>query len=297
MEKLHQKKEKTLRAAWLISLWAPLGTGVALYFGQTTVLLADFLRRNSELLGLFLAWLAYKRVLKGPDNRFNFGAEKLEDMASLTVGIIMTGSSLIISFSAIQSFFNPQIPGWLVPGLFIAGGGVLVNGWFWFRFRGLNKQETTPIFTAQGGLYRAKTLIDCVVLITLIGLTLGWEWSVYIDPVGSLIIALFLLFTGINTSRISFWQLLDRAPKQEVITEIKGALEKHCEIKKLKARSAGQKIFLEVELDFPGEKTLDNFGEKAFFVKEKLESKWPNLKVSILPVQDEPKKKFKDKNN
>ncbi len=289
MKELHRKKEKTLRAAWLISLWAPLGTGVALYFGQTTILFADFLRRNTELLGLFLAWLAYRRVMQGPDKRFHFGAEKMEDMASLLVGLIMTGSAIIITYSAIQSFISPDIPGWLLPGLLVAGGGVLVNGWFWVRFRGLNKEETTPIFTAQGGLYRAKTLIDFVVLITLILVGLGWGWSIYIDPLGSLVIACFLFFSGIKTSRQSVLQLLDRAPEDNRIPAMKTELEKLGEVKEFKVRSAGQKIYLEAGIEFPPDLTLPEIREKITQKIKEFQNCWPHVFLTIYPPTEDKK--------
>ncbi len=281
IKELHRKKERTLRAAWLISLWAPLGTGVALYFGQTTVLFADFLRRNTELIGLFLAWLAYRRVMQGPDDRFHFGAEKMEDMASLLVGVIMTGSAVIISYSAIQSFISPAIPGWLLPGFLVAGGGVLVNGWFWFRFRGLNKEETTPIFTAQGGLYQAKTFIDLVVLITLIFVGLGWDWSIYIDPLGSLVIAGFLLFAGIRTSRKSILQLLDRAPEDKKIPTMIIELEKLGEIREFKVRSAGQKIFLEAGIDFSPSLTFPEIQDKIAHKNKEFQNRWPQVVLTI----------------
>ncbi len=297
MKELHRKKEKTLRAAWLISLWAPLGTGVALYFGQTTVLLADFLRRNTELLGLFLAWLAYRRVMQGPDEKFHFGAEKMEDMVSLIVGIIMGGSATLISFSAVQSFISPEIPGWLLPGFVVAGGGVLVNGWFWFRFRGLNRAETTPIFTAQGGLYRAKALIDLVVLTTLILISLGWEWSVYVDPVGSLIIALFLFFSGFKIAWKSIFQLLDRSPGERFKVKIMEELNRLGKTKNIKARSAGNKIFVEAGIEFPQNQNLKKIQEEICLVKKEIKEKWPAVELTIYPAAATSKEESQNENN
>ncbi len=288
MEELHRKKEKTLRATWLISLWAPLGTGVALYFGQTTVLLADFLRRNTELLGLFLAWLAYRRVMKGPDQNYPYGAHKMEDMASLAVGIIMVVSGLIISYSAVPRFFSPDIPGWLVPGLVVSGCGMVVNGWFWFRFRSLNKKETTPIVTAHGGLYRAKTLIDTVVFVTLILTGLGLGWSVYIDPSGSMVIAIFLIYSGINISLKSGKNLLDRVPDEIPLQELKKDLEKFYPVKDLKARSASNRVIIEATLALPGDKTVARAEEEIREIKELFSRKWPRVDISIYPAENSP---------
>jgi chromatin segregation and condensation protein Rec8/ScpA/Scc1 (kleisin family) len=50
-------REKTLLTALLLSLPGPLVTGIAAITSHSTTQLADFMRRSSELVALFLAIL------------------------------------------------------------------------------------------------------------------------------------------------------------------------------------------------------------------------------------------------
>jgi divalent metal cation (Fe/Co/Zn/Cd) transporter len=61
-----RSREKTLRVAWILSAWAPLASGAAFWTGGTAVLLADFLRRTSEFIGVFVSWVVVRRNLTDP---------------------------------------------------------------------------------------------------------------------------------------------------------------------------------------------------------------------------------------
>lgn len=200
---LAREKERTLRAAWIISLWAPLGAGAAFLLGRSTTQMADLLRRSSELLALFLAWLTYRKVARGRAEDQDYGHRKLESLSSLFLAAVMLFSFAVVFYNAILRFRAPGLVGWVVPGILVATGGALVNGWFWSRNRRLARLESSPVFEGQWRLYRAKTVMDLAVIVTLgAGMLLRpYPWSVYIDPAGSVFVAVFLL---VSSSRIAF---------------------------------------------------------------------------------------------
>ena len=61
---IYYKKEKTLRAAWMISLLGPFVTTYAFLVSQSATIFADLLRRNTELLSLLFSWFIFKKVNK-----------------------------------------------------------------------------------------------------------------------------------------------------------------------------------------------------------------------------------------
>ncbi len=195
------QEERTLLAAWLISLWAPVASGVAFVMGRTNVQLADLLRRSSELLALFLAWLVYRKISRSNLHATYLNGKeisegrRLESLSSLFVGIIMIISVLVIVWSAVKHIISPVELGVIWPGFLVALGGVVVNAYFWLKFLRLNSKEPSPIFDTQWRLYRAKTVMDLTLIITLTGsrIFVGKVWSVYLDPAGSLIVAVFML--------------------------------------------------------------------------------------------------------
>lgn len=195
----NQKRERTLLLSCLLSGWAPFVTGYAALLGQSILLFGDFLRRTSELVGLILAWYTTRKINQC---RITDSSQilKREQLSSLIVALIMLLSAIVVGFSSIHRFMDPQETSNIVLGLFVAISGTLVNGWFFLRYAKLNKLHSGPILKSQINLYRAKTILDIgVALILILTKTLPSPYSQYIDPLGSLGLAILLLVSGIKT--------------------------------------------------------------------------------------------------
>ncbi len=289
-KELYRRKERTLRAAWLISLWAPLGTGVAMVLGRSTVLFADFLRRSSELLALFLAWLVIRKVSQGKNARFNYGYGKLENLSSLIVATVMVFSFVIIAFSAAGRILDPRPLAILWPGILVASGGLIVNSWFWRRTSALNREESTPVFEAHWRLYRAKSIIDLAVLITLgmSALLRDYNWSVYIDPAGSLIIAVFLLGSAYRITRASVLEILDRSLNEKIEPLLKKELslysDRYTSLQDIRSRKSGGTLLVEIFLEFRENTTAKEMVMIREEIRKSLEEKYPICQVNIIAV-------------
>ena len=204
MEKTDKKesvrKEKLLRAAWMVSFLAPLSTFIAYYLGETPVLLAIFLRRTNEFMALFLAWVIYIKSCQAEVSGQSEESDKLEFLSGMIMGVVMIISGLIILYSAINQLINQEPPGWLIPGIFISVAGMFVNGFFWYKNYNLNKSSYSLIMDNQWKFYRAKTLMDIVVLISLVitFYDLLGERSWLSDPIGAIIVVGFIWFSAVQ---------------------------------------------------------------------------------------------------
>ena len=91
--------------------------------------------------------------------------------------------------------------GKVIPGLAIALLGVIANTIFWRKYTKLNKQEPNAILAVQARLYRAKSLVDSCVTVALLSVVLlpSSPLSYYLDLIGSVIVALYLIWCGIQT--------------------------------------------------------------------------------------------------
>lgn len=208
-DRLSREKDRTLLMAWLLSLWAPIASGVAVAIGRSAVQVADLLRRTSELIALIAAWAVNRKVSRA-SSMGAAEAARLESMSGLLVAAIMVMSFAFILWNAVSRIVDPRPTGTIVPGMLIASGGAIVNGYFWHKSRRLSSSGPSPIFETQWRLYRAKTSMDLSVIVTL-SLTrlLGPKpWSGYIDPGGSILVASFLLGSALKIGSISVRGLL-----------------------------------------------------------------------------------------
>ena len=195
-----QKKSGTKTLLWSVIMSAPgpLIIGLGLFVGRSSTQIADFVRRSSELLAIIMAYVVYKITTK--DGVCDTAKkEKLEKFSNLFVGAMMClGGSLMLMLAFVS---ENEDKGNVIPGLAIALLGVIANTIFWHKYTKLNKQEPNAILAVQARLYRAKSLVDTCVTIALLSIALFPESpaSYYLDFVGSVIVALYLIWCGIQT--------------------------------------------------------------------------------------------------
>lgn len=189
---------KTLFMSVVMSAPGPLIIGLGLLVGRSSTQIADFVRRSAELLGIIMAYIVYKITTKdGVCDTVR--KEKLERFSNLFVGAMMClGGSLMLLLAFLSD--NAE-KGNVIPGLVIALLGVVANTLFWRKYTKLNKAEPNAILAVQARLYRAKSLVDGCVTIALLSVFLfpTSQISYYLDFVGSVIVALYLIWCGIQT--------------------------------------------------------------------------------------------------
>lgn len=189
---------RTLLWSVIMSSPGPLVVGLGLMAGRSSTQIADFVRRSSELLAIIMAFVTYKITTKdGQEDLVK--KQKIERFSNLFVGAMMClggAIMLILAFAA-----ENEDKGNVIPGLSIAVMGVIANTIFWRKYTKLNKTEPNPILAVQARLYRAKSLVDGCVTIALLSVAIAPEsvFSYYLDMIGSVIVAGYLIFCGIQT--------------------------------------------------------------------------------------------------
>jgi len=191
---------RTLLWSVIMSAPGPLVVGLGLLAGRSSTQLADFVRRSSELLAIIMAFVTYKLTTKEGETDA-VKKEKLERISNLFVGAMMCiGGSIMLVLAFVA---GNEEKGNVIPGLAIAVLGVIANTIFWRKYSRLNKAEPNPILAVQARLYRAKSLVDGCVTLALLSVVLapGSRFSYYFDLVGSVIVAAYLVFCGVQTIR------------------------------------------------------------------------------------------------
>ena len=189
---------RTLLWSVLMSSPGPLVVGLGLLSGRSSTQIADFVRRSAELLAIIMSFIVFKLTTK--DEVCNEEKKhKLERISNVFVGAMMCIGGI---FMILLAFMNDNADkGNVIPGLAIAIMGVIANSIFWRKYTHLNKIEPNVILMVQSRLYRAKTLVDGCVTIALLSVVVApaTQISFYLDFIGSLIVAVYLVWCGIRT--------------------------------------------------------------------------------------------------
>ena len=205
---------KTLLWSVIMSSPGPLVVGLGLLSGRSSTQIADFVRRSSELLAIIMSFVIYKITTKD-GSCDEEKKEKLERISNTFVGTMMCiGGSFMIWLTLMSETTDK---GNVIPGLVIALLGVVANTIFWRKYTRLNKAEPNAILAVQARLYRAKSVVDTCVTIALLAVVIApaSPVSVWLDFIGSIIVAVYLIWCGIRT----IWEALKGKTKTGFLQE------------------------------------------------------------------------------
>lgn len=198
---------RTLLMSVLMSSPGPIVVGLGLLMGKSATQLADFLRRSAELLAIIVSFVIY--TVTNREKQCNEQKKlRLERSSNLFVGGMMCVSGTVMLFIAL--FSENTEKGNVIPGLVIALLGVVANTLFWLKYSKLSRQTHNAILEVQSRLYRAKSLVDGCVTIALgtVAIFPNSDAAYYLDMIGSVIVALYLIWCGAKTIKESFPETL-----------------------------------------------------------------------------------------
>ena len=195
-----KSSKNTLLMSVVMSAPGPLIIGLGLLVGQSSTQIADFVRRSAELMGIIMAYVVY--LITTRDGVCDTERkERLERLSNIFVGAMMClGGSLMLMLAFTSDNTDK---GNVIPGLVIALLGVVANTLFWRKYSKLNKAEPNAIIAVQARRYRAKSLVDSCVSVALLSVALfpTSQVSFYLDFIGSVIVAVYLVWCGVKTIR------------------------------------------------------------------------------------------------
>ncbi len=189
---------KTLLWSVIMSSPGPLVVGLGLLAGRSSTQIADFVRRSAELLAIVMSFVIY-RITTRDEVCDEKKKQKLERWSNVFVGSMMCVGGTFMILLALMNDSGDK--GNVIPGLAIAVLGVIANSVFWRKYTRLNKAEPNTILKVQARLYRAKTLVDGCVTTALLSVVAAPASSIsyLLDFIGSLIVAVYLIWCGIRT--------------------------------------------------------------------------------------------------
>jgi cation diffusion facilitator family transporter len=258
---LSTDRSSLTRFAWL-SIAAALTTilmkSVAFLLTGSVSLLSDAVESVVNLLGALMALGMLTIAARPPDNQHTFGHSKAEYFASLVEGILILGAAAAISITAIDRFIHPRPLEQMGFGLVVSTGASVVNF------------VVARILMRAGKKYNSITLeADSQHLMTDVWTSVGvigglvvvsaTNWLL-LDPLMALLVAINIVWTGVNLVRRSVDGLMDIAlpeAEQKIIEEVMSKYhEKNVEFHALRTRQAASRRFLSVHVLVPGDWTV-----------------------------------------
>ncbi|MDD5678015.1 MAG: cation diffusion facilitator family transporter [Kiritimatiellae bacterium] len=289
---IHHDKEKSVFISLVTDFLLFIPDVVAALMANSITLWADVLKCGNELLATFLSWLALRMVRRSRKVRFDYGLGKLENITGVIVAGAMFISLFIVLHSAFERLRHPMDmhPGGVWLAIFLMTVGVIANTTLWIKNYQVGRQQFSPIIEAQWRMFRTKAFSDLIVLLALIlSMTLRTQtWAIYIDPAASLFIGGFILHSIWGMLSNSFYDLLDRTLDESlqlvIVKELTTYFDHYKEIHGIRSRRSGSHIYVDLMLEFEGDKKMAEVQEIINRMETALERSIPGCHVLIAPT-------------
>ncbi len=202
-----QGRKRRLRWALAVTLTLLLLEVVGGLLSRSLALLADAAHMFADIAALILAYAAMSLADRAPTGRHTFGLYRAEILAAFVNAQVLLLVSIYIGYEAFRRFGSPvEVRTGLmfsVAAVALVGNGISM----WFLSRG---RESNLNLRAAYLEVLTDLLGSLAVLATALAIPItGWMW---LDPVVSLAVALFILPRAISLLKQSAHILLEGAP-------------------------------------------------------------------------------------
>lgn len=284
-------KERVIFKSLIIDtfFWFP-SLILALLSGSVT-LYTDVVKKGNEILSTFFSWLALKKMVEGGSNAYDYGMGKFENITGIVTGVVMFLSLVLVFGLTVFKLLNPGLlhEGSTILAIIVMLIGVCVSTVLWREKVHIARMEDSPVMEAQITLFKTKAATDLVVLIALILAMLleHYSWAGYIDPLASFIVIGSFLISGYRTISTSLPDLLDKTIEEElqlvVVRSLADFFDEYEAFHGVRSRKSGNFVYIELFLEFDGEKKCREIQSAIDRIKESLEKEIPRSSVTIMP--------------
>ena len=237
---------------------------------------------------------AMSQVMRENAYNFPYGAGKLENFSAFLCGVLYVPSGLYVLFDSIERLIHAPEVGYLL-GL-IPVSITFLSGAVLFVFASRLRHRTnnpSPLLISYRADYLIGMLTDGGVLIAFalgsVVVGLGQPgMGDRIDPAVALVMALYMLWVGVTLVRHNFRALMDLPLSEAEQLTIMKALAHHYTdydvIGTVYSRLSGNSRFVEIELGFNGDRTLEHVHTLSRHMEQDLAAEVPGLHFHIMPV-------------
>lgn len=215
--------EGNIKVAFFLNLTFSIVELVGGLFTNSVAILSDALHDFGDSLTLGISWYFARIAKRKETSEYSYGFKRFSVMGALINGIVLVTGSVFILMEAIPRLFEPENPRTLEM-IYFAIVGVIVNG------------------VAAARLKKGSTINEKSVYLHLLEDVLGWVavligavvmhfiYLPIIDPILSLLIALFILSNIYKNLKESFRIILQGTPSNIDISKVHQTFSSYPEI-------------------------------------------------------------------
>ncbi|RXI36169.1 cation-efflux pump [Arcobacter aquimarinus] len=284
------------KATVVSSSVAAVLTLIKLVIGIASGSVAVLASAIDSILDMFVSifnYFAISNSEKPADKTFNYGRGKIEALASVIEGTIITISGLYLLYEAVNKAINGEVSKYLDISIYVMIISLVITISLVAYLNNIAKKTNSMVIKADALHYKTDVFSNLAVLSSLLLVSFtGYE---IIDVFVGGGIALYIIYSAYELIRDGVLVLLDRAVDEEIVSKIKEIIKDNKRVNTyhlLKTREAGHQTFVEVHLVFDCIITLMEAHKASDSIENKIK-KLDNKRDWIINIHMDPYDDFK----
>ena len=286
------EKKATVVSTSVAGLLVLMKMTVGILSGSIAVL-ASAIDSFLDLTVSLFNYFALSNAEKDPDDQFHYGRGKIEPLAAVIEGTVVSLSALFILYEALVKMAHPREMSHMAESIWVMIVSFIITAALVMFLNYVAKKTKNMVIKADALHYKTDLFSNGAVLMALV--LISYTAEQWIDPVLGVGIAIYMIYSAIPIIKEGVLMLLDAALPQEDVDQIKGFLESEPVITDyhyLKTRESASEVYISVHAVFNVSISLYDAHLIADKVEDKIaeyfnaQDKKPHILIHMDPYDD-----------
>ena len=262
---------------------------VSAILSRNLLVFIDLFDSFMYLISLSLVVVLSKKLTKDLRYEYNYGVGKVEAISSLLCdGIAFVGLLFALGLSVHEIIFPEQPSDLVIAVVGLKVINVSFDIAFFVKQRKITKTHNSAISKANYAEALSALLFDSVALVSLFAMWLLRDnpIGVYISPVVSIFVAIYLMFGYVKRTRQSLIELTDKTLPEEEQMKILNILTRHydsySQFHSINSHKSGDTTRIDIHLSFEKNTTFEEILALKTKMQEEFDNQFGNCMVNIV---------------
>ena len=225
------------------------------YWGHSDALVADGYHSMSDFATDFIVLIFVGIAYKKADEEHPYGHGKFETMASVLIGLILMIVAIALAYGGIESLIK-ALKGEILPKpdiwtLIIAFVSIVSKEWLFRYTRKEGCRIDSSALKANAWHHRSDAISSVATLVGVAAaIFLGEKWRI-LDPIASVLIALFIAYSAVEICRPAVEELLEVSLPENQLEQVKAIIRETPGVRswhRLRTRRNGHSFVLDTHI-------------------------------------------------
>ena len=286
------QKSATVVASVVAAILVIVKLVVGIMSGSAAVL-ASAIDSILDIAVSLFNYFAISKAEKAPSKKFNYGLGKIEALAAVIEGTIITISGLFIFYKGAINIIEHKEIGYLQDSIFVMVVSIILTGALVLYLNYVYKKTQNMVIKSDALHYKTDLFSNSAVLLSLALIYFtGWHW---IDGVFGIAIAIYIIKEAYELIKEGTLMLLDISLDEDIVEKIKHIISSQPEVTGfhyLKTRRSGNTNFVDVHVVFTPDISLMDAHRVSDKIEEEIKKLDPKsewyIVIHLDPYDDSP---------